>query len=300
MEFIMKSKKMAHIKILKKVNKFNFDRDGFYQELQPDGTYHSTKQLIDPEGYDRNGLDKNGFNRQGDYMNIPNQKCNIYNFRKDGTNEDTGLTYDKKKFQINGINIITKTMSDIRNFDRDGNYNGMLVPKFEEKYGRKYDYYGFKQDGTYMETGKKYDEQGLNAFRVDINGKNEEGEEHKYITFSKLYINGILSLEKNNPDIIAAKEYIKLIMEKNKESQKIMQRTSDDYIRIILYEAQEMYPAIKEELIQKVEQMQEEIRQREETLQELQQCTKGKKGKIKQLEKEIEQLRNGLENFLEY
>lgn len=269
-----------------RVNERGFNRLGHYCKLQSDGKYIDTKEIVDPEGYTINGYDLHGFSKRGFYHDIDGQIYDPHGFRQDGTYLETGLTYNKRKFNIDGRHIITKKKRDLRGFDIDGNNDIRLYGK---ETTTKYDSDFFDEDGKHIETGELF-YNGYNAYHVDENGKLRNGQEHEYITFARNYIQGMLSTEKNNQYLKSAQEYLRSLNVRNADEEKYR-------ITYILYAAGEMYPQIKQDLMNEIEKTMKEIQEKQEQLDKLYENVKGKKGKIQKLEKEKAMLEQGLQNI---
>ena len=269
-----------------RVNERGFNRLGHYCKLQSDGKYIDTKEIVDPEGYTMNGYDLHGFSKRGFYHDIDGQIYDPHGFRQDGTYLETGLTYNKRKFNIDGRHIITKKKRDLRGFDIDGNNTERLYGK---EITTKYDSEFFDEDGKHIETGELF-YNGYNAYHVDENGKLRNGQEHEYITFARNYIQGMLSTEKNNQYLKSAQEYLRSLNVRNADEEKYR-------ITYILYAAGEMYPQIKQDLMNEIEKTMKEIQEKQEQLDKLYENVKGKKGKIQKLEKEKAMLEQGLQNI---
>ena len=269
-----------------RVNERGFNRLGHYCKLQSDGKYIDTKEIVDPEGYTMNGYDLHGFSKRGFYHDIDGQIYDPHGFRQDGTYLETGLTYNKRKFNIDGRHIITKKKRDLRGFDIDGNNDIRLYGK---ETTTKYDSDFFDEDGKHIETGELF-YNGYNAYHVDENGKLRNGQEHEYITFARNYIQGMLSTEKNNQYLKSAQEYLRSLNVRNADEEKYR-------ITYILYAAGEMYPQIKQDLMNEIEKTMKEIQEKQEQLDKLYENVKGKKGKIQKLEKEKAMLEQGLQNI---
>ena len=269
-----------------RVNERGFNRLGHYCKLQSDGKYIDTKEIVDPEGYTMNGYDLHGFSKRGFYHDIDGQIYDPHGFRQDGTYLETGLTYNKRKFNIDGRHIITKKKRDLRGFDIDGNNDIRLYGK---ETTTKYDSDFFDEDGKHIETGELF-YNGYNAYHVDENGKLRNGQEHEYITFARNYIQGMLSTEKNNQYLKSAQEHLRSLNVRNADEEKYR-------ITYILYAAGEMYPQIKQDLMNEIEKTMKEIQEKQEQLDKLYENVKGKKGKIQKLEKEKAMLEQGLQNI---
>jgi len=100
----------TYVKTDKKYDKNYFNRDGYYYELQKDGTRVKTENKISPEGIDSNGFDQNGIHVV------------------------TKLEYDENYFRKDGLNVITTTSYSLRGFDINGNYSPRKVSRYLSKY----------------------------------------------------------------------------------------------------------------------------------------------------------------------
>lgn len=103
-------------------------------------------------------------------------------FDENGICKNTKLLYDENFFNAKGINIVTNTKQDVRDFDALGR---CIKNKF-----RDFDIFGFKQDGTHYQTGERF-YNGYNAYGVDENGKDRKGYIPKDITIAREYIKAI-------------------------------------------------------------------------------------------------------------
>ena len=321
-----------------KLDTRNFDRDGYFYEKQEDGTFKNTnkkydenyfsidkffckvqedgkveitKEKYDTEGYDANGLDKNEFNKKGEWRGQENVFVNERGFNKQKICERTGLPYDEHLFDINEKNIITHQDVDIRGFGMDGRFIGSgVVPIYisgklqSERIhgGGEVDPYGFDINGIHQVTHEKYDENNYNAYRVDKDGKMINGEIHPDILFARVYMIGIANGNKKCKEMVQADLYIKEKMKQYDKEFKnsIIQYKKEDFIRTILYAAGEMYPPIKEQIVEQILEIQESIKEKETMLEELRKEEFGKKTKIKTLEKERDKLKESLKNISDF
>ena len=230
---------------------FGFKRDGIYYELQEDGTYVA-KGERDPNGYNIKGFDQYYFARNGFYLGKEGELYNTKGFRQDGTHRETGVKYNRYKFTIAGTNLVTETDVDIRGFTFKGRFRpeGSLCYRLGKlTYSERMtvvswdDEWGFKQDGTYRLTGETY-VKGYNCFGVDQNGRTKDGKLHPDLKFAMAYIKGAELPEENNQYVKFVHEYIDARMRKN-----IPGITADDYMRIMLEGASQMYPPIRTKII---------------------------------------------------
>ena len=170
----------------------------------------------------------------------------------------------------NKKHIVTGTTIDLRHFDING--------KCKSNNDSIYDRNGFKQDGTYMETGEKY-YKGYNAFGVDKDGKNKEGKISSDILFTQGYINAVMQGKR--------KEYIM----QHYRIDSINQDEIETKIQIRVYKAQEMYPKLKTKIIMQIITIKRMIKQREQKIAKIQSSKKEEKAEIDKLIKENEKLR---------
>lgn len=199
-------------------------------------------------------VDANGFDRKGYYCKK----------QDDGTYINTGTRYNPAGFGKDRKHIITRTIEDLRGFDIDGKcwWNN-----------RQYDRAGFRQDGTYKDTGELYHE-GYNAFGLDENGKNRQGKTPNEIIFTREYIlNGVTKGK--------AKEILNKYGVKNRSS-----------LNLSLYKASEMCPQIKTLLCKQITKYQMMIKQREEKIKQLENEKTENKDLLEKLKKENAILRN--------
>lgn len=284
-----------NFRVGEKYNYYGFDRNHIHKETETiydrygfkfDKTYKETGELYNPsgfnidkkhkvtntirdeDGYDIDGVDIEGFHREV----IGTIRINKYGFdnngyyyekQEDGTYESTGLKYNRFGFLADKKHVITKSKIDVRRFDIDGKCKGNRDSLFDVN--------GFRQDGTYKNTGQYY-YNGYNAFGVDENGRNRLG--------------------KIDPDIIFAREYILGIYHgKRKEVLEKYRRKDTSFLSEIqintkLYRACEMYPKMKEFICKIILTLQKEIQKREEKIRELRASKDIKEKEVEQLEKQ--------------
>ncbi len=200
-------------------------------------------------------VDANGFDRKGYYCKK----------QDDGTYINTGTRYTPAGFGKDRKHIITRVIEDLRGFDIDG--------KCRWNNNRQYDRAGFRQDGTYKDTGELYHE-GYNAFGLDENGKNRQGKTPNEIIFTREYIlNGVTKGK--------AKEILNKYGVKNRSS-----------LNLSLYKASEMCPQIKTLLCKQITKYQMMIKQREEKIKQLENEKTENKDLLEKLKKENAILRN--------
>ena len=240
-----------------------------------------TGTIYDEQGYDIDGIDKEGFPKE----TIGKIKINKYGFDKngyyyekqeDGTYESTGLKYNKFGFMANKKHVITQTRIDLRRFDIEG--------KCKQNGDRPYDANGFRQDGTYRDTGERY-HNGYNAFGVDKEGKNKNGWIHPDIAFCREYILGIFHGKRN------------VILNKYKDRNNTP--LSNNEINIKIYRACEMFPDIKELICKAILRLQVEIQKREQKIEELKLSKTDRELEIEKLEKENEVLQTRINHINE-
>ena len=230
---------------------FGFKRDGIYYELQEDGTYLA-KGERDPKGYNINGFDQYYFARNGFYQGKEGELYNSKGFKQDGTYRETGAKYNEYKFTIAGINLVTGSDVDIRGFTFKGRFRaqGSLCYRFGKlTYDERVsvvswdDEWGFMQDGTHRITGETF-VKGYNCFGVDENGRMKDGKLHPDLRFAIAYIKGMQLPEKDNQYLKFVNDYIQAKLRKN-----VPGVTADDYMRILLEGASQMYPPIRTSII---------------------------------------------------
>lgn len=187
-----------------KFNKYYFDVDGNYYELDKYGVRRAWGKTIDPYGFDVNGIhqetkrvvDTNYFDRDGYYWRRDPEskrfirtksKINPRHFNREGiyclVNEKgeirpTGQNrdpegYDIKGLDINGFNrkgihCITHSTVNEYGFNKDGFYCEKNENEEYVSTGSKYNPRGFKINKTYMETGKLYDDRKFNIDGINV------------------------------------------------------------------------------------------------------------------------------------
>lgn len=214
--------------------------------FNPDKTYKDTGEYYDEEGLDidfrnREGIDvRYNFGKDGYY----------YIKQEDGTYINSGRKYNPMGFRADKRHIITKTALDIRGFNIDG-----ICKRNKDSI---YDKNGFKQDGTYQETGKIY-HNGYNAYGVDENGKDREGKIDSDIIFTQEYIRAVMSRKKNT--------YLKQVYKNiNTTNYNMILEKVDNRI----YRASLMYPKIEKIMEEQIKQCMMKIARLESNLKELQ------------------------------
>lgn len=265
------------------LNERNFDRKGIYWKKQKDGSYKSTGKTRDPRGYDKDGLDphyfregeainKYGFDRQGYY----------YELQENGEYVSTGLKYNKFGFGMTGKHMILGGLVDYRRFDISG--------RCKANKNSIYDANGFKQDGTYMETGEKY-HNGYNAYGVDEEGKYKTGKERTEVTFAKEYVQSFLAINPREVLLVVKK----FVPQNNFESSEEYKRRMHLYIKEKLYLAEQMYPKIRKEIIYRITLLENEIQKREQQIRELESQPNASIEQIDKIRKENRILRKRIE-----
>ena len=218
---------------------------------------------LDFDRYDLEGyhgvfkINRDQFDRDGYY----------YKKQEDGTYVNTRLKYNKFGFEANRRHKITRSAIDLRHFD----INGVCKSNNDSIYDEK----GFKQDGTYMETGEKY-HNGYNAFGVNEEGKMPNGREPKEITFTKEYVSAVL--------IGKRAEILRKYGLDNVESAKT---------DIMVYKATQMFPKLEKTIKAKVFMMEKQIEARDKKIKELEKgiITAKEKLEIEKLKREKETIR---------
>ena len=125
-----------------------FDKNGDYYRSDPEGVLVNTHELYDDDGWSQNEthistgriIDEHGFNFLHLYR-YKNGKLDIY---------------DEHGFDYKGIHKTTKTKLNRNNFDIDG-------------------YWYIEKDGEMVNTGSKYDDEGLDINRLDSNQFSKNG-----------------------------------------------------------------------------------------------------------------------------
>lgn len=250
-------------------NKEGYDRNGYDKNGYGRDGYN--KAGYDKKGYNRDGRTKKGYDKYG--YNEENYTINGFNkegyyCKKDEKGEyiSTGLKYNPAGFMANRRHAITKSAVDLRGFDING-----LCKKNNDSI---YDERGFKQDGTYQETGELY-YQGYNAFNVDRNGKDRNGKVDKDIVFTQGYIEAIANGKRNT--------YIK---SNYKGLNKLNQSKILEEIEVRVYRASLMYPPIKERMSEEINKSMQQIILRERKIAQLEEEENQNKNLIEKLKKE--------------
>lgn len=241
--------------------------------FNPDHTFKDTGEYYDENGLDweyrnREGIDvRYGFGRDGYY----------YKKQDDGTYINTKLKYNPMGFKADRRHAVTKLAVDLRGFNIDG-----VCKRNKDS---MYDQNGFKQDGTYQETGELY-HNGYNAFGVDITGKTKTGRIHSDIIFAQGYIDAILSGKKN--------AYLKQIY-RNINTTNYNKILAEVDIRI--YKATLMYPELKEKQLQSIRKIFTQLTLFERKLQNLEAEKNACQQEIEKCRKNIEILKERIGNI---
>ena len=159
----------------------NFDKNGLYYKLDEHGVLVNTNDIYDEDGWSQNEthistgriVDKHGFNFLHLYIG-KNGKVDIY--------DDHGFDYT-------GIHKTTKTKLNRNNFDIDG-------------------YWYTEKDGLLVNSGSKYDEDGLDINRLDSNGFSKNGHfkgRRRKVNDDGFDVNGI-NIETNKPYDLEGKD----------------------------------------------------------------------------------------------
>ena len=133
------------------------------------GLHKDTKNIYDPNGFDRNGFDKytrtiydpNGFDRKGFYK-YTRTIYDLNGFDRNGNHIKTKDKYDPEGFDRNGLHKVTTTIYDPEGFDISG-----------------YDIHNNRKKSSKIKTGK------AKSFK-DQKGK---GHVNLPIALSKIYTN---------------------------------------------------------------------------------------------------------------
>ena len=155
-----------------------FDRYGYFHDYNVYGVLVNTGRKFDNDGWSQNKthistgrvVDSHGF----DYLHMFKKGDNKYDL------------YDKHGFDYQGIHKTTKTKLNRNNFDIDGYY------------------YKANEDGEMVNTGSKYDDDGLT---IDMRDKHEFSRNGKYKGSRKntnpdgFYVDGTHYLTGNNYDL---------------------------------------------------------------------------------------------------
>ena len=241
--------------------------------FNPDHTFKDTGEY-----YDENGLDWEYRNREGiDVRYCFGRDGYYYKKQDDGTYINTKLKYNPMGFKADLRHAVTKLALDPRGFDIDG-----VCKRNKDS---MYDQNGFKQDGTYQETGELY-HNGYNAFGVDITGKTKTGKIHSDIIFAQGYIDAILSGKKNT--------YLKQIY-RNLNTTNYNKILAEVDIR--LYKATLMYPELKEKQLQSIRKCFTQLTLFERKLQNLEAEKTTCQQEIEKCKKNIEILKERIGNI---
>ena len=241
--------------------------------FNPDHTFKDTGEYYDENGLNweyrnREGIDvRYGFGIDGYY----------YKKQEDGTYINTKLKHNPMGFRADRRHAVTKLALDPRGFDIDG-----VCKRNKDSI---YDQNGFKQDGTYQETGELY-HNGYNAFGVDITGKTKTGKIHSDIIFAQGYIDAILSGKKNT--------YLKQIY-RNINTTNYNKILAEVDIR--LYKATLMYPELKEKQLQSIRKCFTQLTLFERKLQNLEAEKTTCQQEIEKCKKSIEILKERIGNI---
>lgn len=287
-------------------DKEGYDREGYNKiKFNRDGIHKVTKTIYDEEGYnqygynekgyDREGYDKEGynslkFNRDGIHK-VTQTKYNEYGVNKynfdekgfyykvqeDGTYRDTGLRYNPQGFNAERKHRITGTLIDLRGFDIDG--------KCKANNDSIYDKNGYKQDGTYMETGEMY-HNVYNAWGVDEKGLDKAGKEPREITFTKEYVGYILKHGKKGMDYVMNKWCPRQRNSYMVENPQDYEARKNKFIREKLGTAELMFPTLKKYIAIKILTIQKEISQREARIKELEEQKETGLAELEELRRE--------------
>ena len=231
--------------------------------FNPDKTYRDTGEL-----YDENGLDFDYRNREGiDVRYSFGKDGYYYKKQEDGTYINTGRRYNPMGFGADKRHTVTKMAIDIRGFNIDG-----ICKKNRDSV---YDANGFKQDGTYQETGELY-HNGYNAYGVNEEGKDKNGKVHRDIVFTQEYLKAIM---KGKRKTFLLQNY------KNYQLNKVL---ADVDSRV--YKASLMYPEIKTLMEEEIKNCTMKIYNLESKLKEMQQDKNI-------LQEEIKKYRNAIEYY---
>ena len=238
--------------------------------FNPDKTYKDTGEY-----YDEDGLDIDFRNREGIDVRYNFGKDGYYYIKQeDGTYINSGRRYNPIGFRADMRHIITKSALDIRGFNIDG-----ICKRNKDSI---YDKNGFKQDGTYQETGEIY-HNGYNAYGVDEDGKDREGKIDSDIIFTQEYIHAIMSGKKNT--------YLKQVYKNiNTTNYNMILEKVDNRI----YRASLMYPKIKEIMEEQIKQCMMKISRLESKLKELQQDKNTQEEVLSKYKKNIEYYKSAI------
>lgn len=221
------------------VDEYGFNIDGYYCIKQEDGSFLVTEDKVDPDGFNIDGRDSRNFDRNGFYNGEPGRIYDERGYKADCTYKDTGLMYNERYYDYRGLNIFTEHSLDVRGFDENGIYRKAKSPQ-------QYDLNGFDVDGINEETQTKFDKNGYNCYGVDKTGRKKDGKLHESIKIFIEYTEFILK-GGNERDWINAKKINELKLKKD------------------LFMACEMFPELKEELMQKCEELLRQIDENEKS-----------------------------------
>lgn len=238
--------------------------------FNPDKTYKDTGEY-----YDEEGLDIDFRNREGIDVRYNFGKDEYYyKKQEDGTYINSGRKYNPMGFRADMRHIITKSALDIRGFNIDG-----ICKRNKDSI---YDKNGFKQDGTYQETGEIY-HNGYNAYGVDEDGKDREGKIDSDIIFTQEYIYAVMSGKKNT--------YLKQVYKNiNTTNYNMILEKVDNRI----YRASLMYPKIEEIMEEQIKQCMMKITRLESKLKELQQDKNTQEEVLSKYKKNIEYYKSAI------
>lgn len=129
-----------------------FDRSGYYWRVNKAGKLESTHEKHDTRDFDK------------DHMYIKNgTPYNDYGFDVNGINKDTGTIYDARFFTEEGYYVIVKENGEYEITSSRYNPEGWSRDNINKKTQTIYDEYGFKEDKTWKETGRIYDDKFFTA-----------------------------------------------------------------------------------------------------------------------------------------
>lgn len=250
-------------------NANGFDKAGINKEGY-------NKEGYDSAGYDKNGYNKDGYNKNGIDKRGFDHNGYFYQKLENGTYANTKLKYNKYGFRADGTHSVTRTEVDLRNFDIDG--------KCKTNHDSNYDENGFKQDGTYKETGEKYHE-GYNAFGVDQEGKTKTGEIHTDIAFAQEYIKSVMQ-GRTNEFISNHFDMTTITME---------QITKE--IDLKIYRASEMYPLLRNKIAINMMSVKRAITQKAKEKEKLNNENTTNKAELEKLQGEVDNLNKTTSEF---
>lgn len=234
--------------------------------FNPDKTYKDTGEL-----YDENGLDFDYRNREGiDTIYGFGKDGYYYKKQEDGTYINTYLKHNPMGFKADKRHAVTKMAVDIRGFNIDG-----ICKRNKDSI---YDENGFKQDGTFQETGELY-HNGYNAYGVDENGKDKTGKIHRDILFAQGYIDAVMN-GKKNPYL--QQNYKNYTANKNKVLAEV---------DIRICRASLMYPEIQEKMRQNIRECNMKLTMWKRDLKKLELEKNANQQKIEEYKRSIEILK---------